>query len=97
MSSPKKRNRNRERIFDRAFDKCAKLKPGETVKLAPLEEEVLADALRRYREYLWSLPRRWFDGTIKPGRKVVGYGEGPLGTKTVVLEEKVEEEGSRGS
>lgn len=32
-------------IFDRAFDKAAKVKPGEKSPLFPMEEEVLRDAL----------------------------------------------------
>lgn len=33
-------------IFDRAYDKAAKVKPGEKSPLFPIEEEVLQDALR---------------------------------------------------
>lgn len=33
-------------IFDRAYDKAAKMKPGEKSPLFPMEEEVLRDALR---------------------------------------------------
>lgn len=32
-------------IFDRAYDKAAKVKPGEKSPLFPIEEEVLRDAL----------------------------------------------------
>jgi len=33
-------------IFDRAYDKAAKVKPGEKSPLFPMEEEVLRDALK---------------------------------------------------
>jgi hypothetical protein len=33
-------------IFDRAYDKAAKVKPGEKSPLFPMEEEVLRDALQ---------------------------------------------------
>lgn len=33
-------------IFDRAYDKAAKVKPGEKSPLFPIEEEVLRDALQ---------------------------------------------------
>lgn len=88
FSMSRKRGRQWGRIFDRAFDKCAKLKPGERLRLAPLEERAILGAIRRYREYVWGLPRRSPDGDVRPGREVVAYGTGPFGTTTVALKEK---------
>ncbi len=43
-------SKNALKIFDRAYDKCARLKPGETVKLFPLEEKILLRAIRKENE-----------------------------------------------
>ena len=51
--------KNRLAIFDRAYDKAAKLKPGEEHNLAPLELEILLDAIEKYH-IKWSEERRKF-------------------------------------
>jgi hypothetical protein len=41
------------KVFDRAFDKCARLRPGESPNLTPREEEVLTEALRSDAKKRW--------------------------------------------
>lgn len=41
------KKKNRIKIFERAYTKCARLEPGQTVKLAPMEREVLEEFLHR--------------------------------------------------
>ncbi len=51
-------SRNVRKIFNRAYDKCAQLRAGQTVKLSPLEEKVLSEALRRDYEKRKEAKRR---------------------------------------
>lgn len=41
------KKKNKIRIFERVYDKCARLEPGQSIELAPVEKEVLDLFLHR--------------------------------------------------
>ena len=44
------KRKSRKKTFDCAYDKCARLRPGQTVQLSAQEQEVLLEAIRRNAE-----------------------------------------------